>query len=107
MKALLVALVLACSAAQAQDDFKNRKVKIINKTSETMLNFYATRVGVKSWGRDRLGNEILYRNYEIELDIRDGTNACRFDLRAVFDNGQESTRYDFDVCVESSLTFRD
>jgi hypothetical protein len=108
MKTLIAAaaLILACGA-QAQNDGKNRQVKIINKTSEIMTKFYASRIGTDGWGKDRLGDQVLRRNYEIELNITDGSNACRFDLRAVFDNGEESTRFDFNVCTEVSITFRD
>lgn len=91
----------ASTAASAAD----RKVDIINETGLTMSEFYASTTGTDDWEEDILGADIMEPGETFEIDIDDGTGACRFDLKAVFTNGSSHVRRNVDVCKISSFTY--
>lgn len=101
MRPFLLALAFVAtffSAAQAQ----NRVVAIINDTGVTMTHFYATNRDQRDWGRDWFGNSVLPSGNSVNLNINDGTGYCIYDLRALFADGDEVTRYGFNVCEMAS-----
>lgn len=85
------------SAARPAD----RRVEIINETGVALTELYATNIGVEGWGEDRLGDRVLHPNERVTLDFDDGSGACWFDLRAVFDDGDVVVRRNFNVCKET------
>ncbi len=88
-------------AARAAD----RHVDIINKTGQTMTNFYASKVGAKSWEEDILGKDTLDDGDTVTININDGTGACRFDFKAVFDGGKSIEKGNIDVCKIGTFTY--
>ena len=90
-----VALVgLAAAPAGAQD----RHVQIINETRHTIVEFYASNIGRNTWEEDILGDDVLPVGQSININIDDGTDACLYDFKAVFDDGDELVRNRIDVC---------
>lgn len=97
----LFAFSLLCvSAAQAQD----RHVQVVNRTSHTMLRFYASNVSRPGWEEDILGLDTLVPGQSVLVDIDDGTGYCHFDLKAVFSDGSATVRYNVDVCTVARWT---
>lgn len=97
MRIFLLALAFTASlfsAAFAQ----NRVVQIINDTNVTMTHFYATNRDQSNWGGDWFGNSVLPGGNSVNLNIDDGTGYCVYDFRALFADGDEVTRYGFNVC---------
>lgn len=92
MAGLFLAAALGSASAQ------NRVVQIINDTGVTMTHFYATNRDQRNWGRDWFGNQVLRSGYNVDLNIDDGTGYCIYDFRALFSDGDEVTRYGFNVC---------
>lgn len=95
-------LLLAGSAAQAA----NRHVDIVNKTGMTMKHFYASSTGTDDWEEDILGRDVIEDGETFDINIDDGTGACRFDFKAVFDNGKSLVRKSINVCEISTFTYR-
>ena len=83
----------------------DRHVKIVNKTGVMMNEFYASRVGAKSWEEDILGADVLASGQSVNINIDDGTGACRFDFKAVFDDGDVVIRENIDVCKVGTYTY--
>ena len=102
---ILVVLFLLSSThdTEAQD----RRVWIVNDTSWTMTHFYASNVDRTVWEEDILGRDILYPGERVRVDIDDGTGYCLYDLKAVFEDGDEVVRSGFDVCDSGSWTVYD
>lgn len=104
----LVCLVVGAStllgalAAQAGED---RRVRIINETSHTIMQFYASNIGQTSWEEDILGQSTLPPGQSVVINVDDGTGYCQFDFKAVFDDGDEVTKSRIDVCEVSSFRF--
>tara|TARA_R110002124_G_scaffold30999_12_gene105690 strand:+ start:1337 stop:1654 length:318 start_codon:yes stop_codon:yes gene_type:complete len=97
MRIFILALTFAAalfSGAFAQ----NRVVQIINDTNVTMTNFYATNRDQNSWGRDWFGSQVLPSGNAVNLNFDDGSGYCIYDFRALFSDGDEVTRFGFNVC---------
>ncbi|MBI4225477.1 MAG: hypothetical protein HY617_04110 [Candidatus Sungbacteria bacterium] len=88
-------------------DSHDRHVLVINRTSYTMVRFHASNRSRGGWEEDILGNDVLRPGYQVRVNIDDGSGYCRYDFRAVFNNGQEIVRYDVDVCRVSKWTLFD
>ena len=93
----------ATSPANAAD----RHVRIINKTSYTMVRFYASRSSTSDWEEDILGDSVVRSGSSVRINIDDGTGACLFDFKAVFSNGKEATRGKVHVCKIAEYTYTD
>ena len=106
----LVSALAACclfaaatiTAASAAD----RHVDIINKTGLAITEFYASNTGTDDWEEDILGLDVLENGETVNVNIDDGTGKCRFDFKAVFQNGQELVRKNINVCEVGSFTYR-
>jgi len=85
------------SEATTQDSF-NRDVRVHNQTGWTMTYVYAASTGSETWGGDLLRSRSLAPGDSLVMTINDGSGACRYDLRAGFDNGEALRRNDIDVC---------
>jgi hypothetical protein len=96
-------MVGAVTTASAYD----RRVVIVNKTSANINEFYASSTGARSWQEDILGNEVLQSGDSVRINIDDGTGYCKYDFRAVFEDGTESVKRGVNVCEVGKFTFRD
>lgn len=99
----LAAVVVQATPAAAED----RRVRIVNDTKHTMVRFYASNASRASWGEDVLGRYVLRSGRSEVVDIDDGSGACLFDFRAIFDDGEEVVREAIDVCQISEYRFQD
>jgi hypothetical protein len=94
--------VASVDTAVAQD----RRVYIVNRTGQTMMNFYASRTSTDSWEEDILGDSVLRNGERVRVNIDDGTGACAFDFKAVLRDGRKIERYNINVCTTSEYVFR-
>jgi hypothetical protein len=101
---LIAAGFLAASAFTAASA-ANRKVDIVNDTGLTMSEFYASNTGADDWEEDILGSDTLDVGDTFEIDIDDGTGACKFDFKAVFTNGTSLVQRAINVCSISTFTY--
>lgn len=101
--AALVGLFFVVSAAPSQAE--DRRVRIINETQTTMVEFYASNVGADTWEEDILGNDVLPAGDSVMMNIDDGTGYCLYDFRAVFADGDVLVRERVDVCEISSYRY--
>src|SRR5690606_1879600 len=92
---------LAFTSALAAD----RVVTIVNKTSSTMTRFHASSVGTKNWEENILDGDHLKPGESIDIDIDDGTKACRNDFRAVFKDGEAVEKGNVNVCEIGEFSF--
>lgn len=103
---LAIALVAVAFAvvAPAASNAADRRVNIINETSVTMREFYASNIGTNNWEEDILGDSVLRPGRSVRINIDDGSGYCVFDLKAVFVDGDVVIKRRFNVCRESSWT---
>ncbi|MBF0679338.1 MAG: hypothetical protein IR164_10415 [Devosia sp.] len=108
MKIISTALALAVlSIGTIHAAALDRKVRIVNDTSYVIVEFYASSTGTQSWEEDILGSDVLGSGDSVMINIDDGSGYCKYDFRAVFDDGDEVTSGDNNVCELSEFTFTD
>lgn len=77
---------------------------LLNRSGRTINEVYASPSGVRTWGPDLLGAEVLPpgQSFMVRLPA-DGT--CVFDLRVVYDDGRARERRRVNTCNLDSLGF--
>jgi FlaG/FlaF family flagellin (archaellin) len=99
---LAAALVLGQAVpAEALD----RRVRIVNETGFTIVRFYGSNTGTDDWQEDILGDDVLPSGSSVTINFDDGTGYCKYDLRAIFDDGDEVTQTGVNICEVGTLTF--
>jgi hypothetical protein len=99
--AALAGFLLAPVHASAAD----RSVEVVNKTGQTMVEFYASVANADTWEEDILGDDILQDDEAVDVNVDDGSGKCVYDFRAVFESGAEAVKRGVNVCQISTFTF--
>jgi len=105
LSAVIVLAGVSIPASSALADNQDRRVRIINDTNHTMVRFYASNSSRTSWEEDILGQSVLPSGRSVVINIDDGTGACMFDFKAVFDDGDELIRNRVNVCQISEYRY--
>jgi hypothetical protein len=100
--AIAATLVLGHAAPAESLD---RRVRIVNETGFTIVRFYGSNTGTDDWQEDILGQDVLPSGSSVIINFDDGTGYCKYDLRAVFDDGDEVTQGGVNICEVGTLTF--
>lgn len=100
LTALGALAVLATSTAASSDcdDGKDRRVRITNDTSYTLVQLYGSNVGADDWEEDVLGSRVLKPGQSVTVNFDDGSCYCHFDFKAVFNDGTSTIKRRYDVC---------
>ena len=77
------------------------EVTVQNRGQGALSFLYVAPVGEGAWGEDRLGSDTVARNRNFRFTIEG--EQCRFDVRGVFENGREETRFGIDLCARPEL----
>ncbi|WP_170181965.1 S1C family serine protease [Phreatobacter stygius] len=107
--ALAVACValLPISGADAQQRqrpaARSPEVTFHNRSDTVMQNLFVTPTDEASWGEDRLGSDTVNagRRHRFRLST---AQQCRFDVRAVYSEGREETRFGVDLCQRPEVS---
>ncbi len=99
---LALAVVLTSGSPSLALD---RRVEIVNQTGYTIQEFYASSVGTNAWQEDILGRDVLPSGSSVVINIDDGTGYCKYDFRAVFDDGDIVEQAAVNVCEIGTFTF--
>lgn len=102
MAALAGALFLGAVAPVHALD---RRVRIVNETGFTIVRFFGSNTGTDEWQEDILGDDVLPSGSAVIINFDDGTGYCKYDLRAVFDDGDVVTQTDVNICEIGTFTF--
>lgn len=105
LAALAVSAVLAPSAmAQTESvDFT-----LTNNTRHTLMALYLSLPSTNDWEEDIFGYDVLEAGESMEISIDDGLDACVYDIRADFSDGDsvQVRRVDFCALDGDELTIR-
>lgn len=105
-RSLVLSAVLGIATVMSGATFAASKtVTVVNKTKTTMSAIYASSVGARTWEEDILGADSLAPGESVEIDMDDGTGACRFDLKAEFSDGTDTVQENLNVCKVGEFTF--
>ena len=96
---LCAALILAPAVAAAGDqDFTLR-----NRTGYTIDQVYVSAVNTDSWEEDVLGRDTLANGEAAEIEFARSEDACRWDLKLVYDDGETAEWGNLDLCATSEI----
>jgi len=104
LAALTVSLLWGASAVPAVA--LDRVVTIVNNTKFTIVRFYGSNKGSRSWEEDILGNDVLGPFQSVRIDFDDGSGYCKFDFKAIFNDGDELVQNNVNVCEISTFTYK-
>lgn len=83
----------------------DRKVQIMNKTGYTIMEFYGSNTGTNDWEEDIFGSDILPNGRTMNINFDDGSGYCKFDFKAVFDDGDVIVSRDINICELTTYTY--
>ena len=99
---LALALVFASTSAVSALD---RRVRVVNKTGFSIVRFYGSNKGSKSWEEDILGSDILRSGQSVNINFDDNSGYCKFDFKAVFDDGDVLVKKNINICEIGTFTY--
>lgn len=106
MKKLVAGLALALAlVGVANVSAQDRRVQINNVSSYDIHEFYASNTGTNDWQEDILGSDILPSGSSVVINVDDGTGYCKYDFKAVFEDGDTAISPDNNVCELSEFNF--
>ena len=97
------AMLAAVAAPVAAADVS---YELINDSSLTVMYFYTSPSSDPQWSDDFLGDAVLAPGESGTVTLYDATATCAFDVKFVFEDGQEVTDQ-VDVCAMASYTLED
>lgn len=83
----------------------DRRVEIVNNTGFTIVEFYGSNTGSKSWEEDILGPNVLPSGQSVVINFDDASGYCKFDFRAVFEDGDVLDRGGVNICEIATFTY--
>ncbi len=83
----------------------DRRVKIVNNTGYTIVEFYGSNVRSDNWEKDMLGYDVIPVGQVMMLNFDDNSGYCMFDFKAVFDDGVVLTKKHINVCKIGTYTY--
>lgn len=102
--AATLGLSLNAAAAQPAAPATGRAVVLTNATGHTMIQFFASSVERHDWQDDRLG-PVLADGESRRVPLNRAGEGCRFDFRAVLDDGRALERRGVNICETPAYTF--
>lgn len=104
-RSAVAAAVLGLLALPGIAEAADRRVKIVNKTGYTIVRFYGSNTGSNDWEEDILGNDVLRSGSSVTINFDDGSGYCKFDFKAVFEDGDVLVKQNVNVCELSTFTY--
>ena len=104
---LASALLVACAAPNTQASAADRRIRLINESSQTIVEFHASNVGRSGYEEDILGRRVLAPGQSVVINLDDGSGYCKFDFLTVMRSGQKITKRNVDICQISSYRITD
>ena len=93
------ALFAPGSAQAADQDFS-----IVNRTGYQIDSVYVSPVNVRNWGEDVMGKDALADGETVNITFPNRTNTCNWDLKVKFNDGDESTWSNMNLCRISKVS---
>ena len=97
---LALPLLAACFAGQAQAQSCDTSFTLINRSGETVNEFYYNPARNPNWGPDRLGEGVLANGRQRTYRPSRGGS---YDFRVVWAGGAEAEVRNIDICATSNI----
>ena len=94
-----LSLLPGSALAQGKQDFA-----LTNKTGYTISEVYVAPTKSRDWEEDVMGQDVLGNGERVTIGFPKKDKACIYDLRVVFDDGDEADWREFNLCEVSRIT---
>ena len=101
-RSLAIAAFVALSGSAFAEDVK---FTLTNNSSFSIDELYASPSTENAWGEDILGVDILAGGENGIVTIADGSEECKYDLKAVDEDGTEHVLEALDLCETPDVEF--
>lgn len=98
MLAMSAIALVAPLSGTAESQTYERWLRVHNETSVDLCYVYISHVNTGRWGRDILGDSCLSPGYYRTVDPGWQQGYCRVDMKFVFDDNDEVTRWNYNIC---------
>ena len=106
LAALAAAAVSVPVSAQSADGL-DRRVQIVNRSSQAILYVRGSPTSDPSFGDDRIPDRVVGSGQSVVVDFDSGTRHCQYDLRVTLADGSNIDRMNVNVCRVSRWTIGD
>lgn len=90
---------LTPALAQGKQDFE-----LVNRTGYQIDEVYVGPVNQSHWGEDVMGKDAIGDGESANITFNGGSNACKWDIRVVYNDGDESEFRSVNLCSISRVT---
>lgn len=98
---ILVAALFSVMPAQAEG---KQNFTLKNKTGYTISEVYVSPTKSSSWEEDILGRDTLADADRVDIEFHRAAKACKWDVKVVYDDGEEAEWEGFDLCEVSTIS---
>jgi hypothetical protein len=102
--AALLATPIACILGQTANAQGRQDFSLVNRTGYQINEVYVGASNSKSWGRDLLGDGVLPNGNRLDITFSQGAAECQWDIRVVYDDGDEAEFMQVNLCRISTVT---
>ena len=99
LNSVAVLVLMLTAAHAAQQDFT-----LQNKTGYQIDEVYVSQSSSRNWGKDVMGKDALEDGNTVDVSFNAPDNACRWDMRVKYNDGDESTWNNLNLCNISKVT---
>ena len=92
-------LLTLATAQAAQQDFA-----LQNKTGYQIDEIYVSQSSSRNWGKDVMGSDALEDGNTVNISFKAPDNACHWDMRVKYNDGDEATWSNLNLCNISKVT---
>lgn len=93
--AALLCLTAAPALAQMYE-----KITIQNSTGYTIAQVFVSPTSASDWEEDVLDVDVLPDGQDVEVDFRRAANTCDWDLKVVYEDGEEAIWDGLNLCED-------
>jgi hypothetical protein len=93
------ALAPSLTLAQGKQDFT-----LVNRTGYQIDEVYVGPVNQSHWGQDVMGKDAIANGDTADITFNGGSNACKWDIKVVYNDGDESEFRGVNLCNVSKVT---
>ena len=102
MLALVCAPLFAANAAHAE----NLDFSLLNKTGYVISEVYVSSASSNDWEEDVMGSDVLASNESVDIEFEQGSKGCQWDMKVVYDDGEEAVWENLNLCSTSKVSLR-
>jgi hypothetical protein len=106
MKSYGFAIALAAAGFAVPAHASDEVLTIVNRTGYTIAEVYVAPTASDDWEEDVLTDDVLEDGARTNIDMSHSEDTCRWDVRVVYDDGDDAYWRKLDFCEMSRIVLR-